>query len=68
MKKDNDARKGRTGMRKRAEGEEARREVYGREEKEERSNVGTSENYKLYAALNQPSKIIPVQPAAIMNM
>ena len=26
------------------------------------------ENYKLYVVPNRPSKIIPAQPAAIMNM
>lgn len=53
------------GPRERTRGGKAA--VYERRERE-RSNVRTSENYNLYAALNQPSKIIPVQPAAIMNM
>lgn len=66
MKKDKDVReeRGCESLRERRRGG---REVYERRERK-RSNVGTSENYKLYAALNQPSKIIPVQPAAIMNM
>lgn len=34
----------------------------------EGQSMGPPENYKLYVVPNRPSKIIPAQPAAIMNM
>lgn len=67
MKKDKDVREESRGCEGPREMRRGGREIHKRRERG-RSNVGTSENYKLYAALNQPSKIIPVQPAAIMNM
>lgn len=40
----------------------------GREGGSPRERERPPENYKLYVVPNRPSKIIPVHPAAIMNM
>lgn len=39
-----------------------------RRKSKEGQSMGPPENYKLYVVPNRPSKIIPAQPAAIMNM
>lgn len=49
-------------------GREREREARDRDREGKGERERSLENYKLYVVPNRPSKIIPVHPAAIMNM
>lgn len=49
-------------------GEKGGRKRGAKRKSKEGQSMGPPENYKLYVVPNRPSKIIPAQPAAIMNM